>query len=190
MTRPLNGIDVPALLDTIESVRRDPAQGVVRFSVASRWDGQTRSVGQVSHYELGGKRHERSFAIAADEPQELLGSNRSANPQELLLAALNACLTVGLVANAAAMGIRIDALEVSSEGQLDLRGFLGINPAVGAGYDEVHYHVRLKSDAPADKIRVLHEHVMRTSPNFANFARGIRVVPHLHVNAGAAQLAG
>jgi uncharacterized OsmC-like protein len=173
---------VPALLETIENVRRDPTQGMVRFNVASRWDGQTRSVGPVSHYELGGRRHARSFEISADEPYELLGTNRSPNPQELLLAALNACLTVGLVANAAAMGIHIDALEVSSEGQLDLRGFLGIDAAVGAGYDEVHYHVRLQSDAPAEKIRVLHEHVMRTSPNFANFARGIRVVPQLHVN--------
>lgn len=36
MKKPLNSIDVPALLDTIENVRRDPTQGLVRFAVASR----------------------------------------------------------------------------------------------------------------------------------------------------------
>lgn len=183
MQEPLNGINVPALQDTLAAVRRDPAVGRVRFGVHTRWQGQTRSTATVSEYTLGGTAHPRNFEIAADEPPELLGSNTAPNPQELLLAALNACLTVGLVANAAARGIRIDKLEIRASGALDLRGFLGLDEHIKPGYEEVHYTVLIKTNAPAEEVLALHEHVMKTSPNFSNFASSMRVVPHLVVEA-------
>lgn len=183
MQEPLNGINVPALQDTLAAVRRDPAVGLVRFGVHTRWQGQTRSVASVSEYTLGGTAHPRIFEIAADEPPELLGTNTAPNPQELLLAALNACLTVGLVANAAARGIRIDQLEIRASGALDLRGFLGLDDNIKPGYEEVQYAVHIKTNAPAEEVQALHEHVMKTSPNFSNFASSMRVVPHLVVEA-------
>lgn len=183
MTHALNDIDVPALTRTVDAIRQDPALAQVGFAVTTRWQGQTRSMSTASAYTLGGTVHERHFEIAADEPPELLGSNTAPNPQELLLAALNACLTVGLVANAAAMGIRIDRLEVRAQGALDLRGFLGLDPKVKPGYEEVHYTVMLQTHAPAEQVQALHDHVMKTSPNFSNFASSIRVVPHLVVES-------
>lgn len=181
MTKTLNGIDVPALLETLDAVRADPAGGAVRFGVSSRWQGQTRSVATASEYTLGGTVHKRHFEISADEPNELLGQNTAPNPQELLLAALNACLTVGLVANAAARGIRIDELEIRSSGALDLRGFLGLDERIKPGYEEVRYTVRLKTNAPAAQVQALHDHVMKTSPNYSNFATPIRLVSNLVV---------
>jgi hypothetical protein len=44
---------------------------------------------------------------------------------EVLIHALAACLTASLVYHAAAKGIRIEGVESSIEGDLDLRGFLG-----------------------------------------------------------------
>lgn len=183
MQASLNGIDVPALLATLDAVRGAPETGMVRFGVNSRWAGQTRSVATASEYTLGGNVHKRHFEIVADEPAELLGTNTAPNPQELLLAALNACLMVGLVANAAARGIRIEKLEINATGELDLRGFLGLDESVKPGYETVNYTVVLKTDAPADAVQALHEHVMKTSPNFSNLASSMNVVPKLVVEA-------
>ena len=76
----------------------------------------------------------RQFTIDIDEPYELGGSNRHANPQEHLLAALNACMMVGYVAQCSLRGITLEKLEIESEGDIDLRGFLGLDPAVSPGY--------------------------------------------------------
>ena len=52
-------------------------------------------------FKIGGEQVARRFSIDIDEPLQLGGSNRFANPQEHLLAALNACMTVGYVAQCA-----------------------------------------------------------------------------------------
>lgn len=174
-----NGIDVVALQQFAKGVAEDEGQRHASFNVKTRWDGQTRSVAKVSRYSLAGVEHARDFEIVADEPNELLGQNSAPNPQELLMAALNACLTVGYVVNAAAMGITVHDLEIETDGELDLRGFLGIDASVNPGYDEVRYVVRLKADAPREKLEELHAVVTKTSVNLANFARPIRMVSTL-----------
>jgi uncharacterized OsmC-like protein len=179
----LNGIDVDALGAFAQGVQQRPESGTAAFKVSTVWQGQTKTAATVASYRLGEKTIERSFDIAADEPAELLGTNTAPNPQELLLAALNACMSVGYAANAAVMGIRLDKLEIESFGQLDLRGFLGLDAAVKPGYEEVSYTVRIRSNAPREKLDELHAIVMKTSPNFSNFASAIRMVPTLVVEA-------
>src|SRR5512147_1253692 len=91
----VNGLDVDALHGVIEEVKKDPAKGIVGFRVTSRWQGQTRSEASVESYRIGGQEVKRQFKIAIDEPLELLGENTAPNPQELLMTAFNACITVG-----------------------------------------------------------------------------------------------
>jgi hypothetical protein len=76
------------------------------------------------------------------------------------------------------MGIKLEKLEIETEGQLDLRGFLGLDSTVKPGYEEVHYTVLVKSSAPLDKLEELHQWIMKTSPNFSNFATSIRMIPN------------
>lgn len=181
MSNNLNGIDVAALQQFAQSVAESPAVGEARFNVKTKWEHQTRTVATVSHYSLSGEKHQRHFEIAADEPAELLGANTAPNPQELLMAALNACLSVGYVANAAAMGIKINSLEIETDGKLDLRGFLGLDESINPGYDEVSYVVRIDTDAAQERVEELHKVVTKTSVNLANFSKAIRMVPKLEV---------
>ena len=116
----VNGLDVDALRGVIEEVKKDPAKGMVGFSVTSRWQGQTRSQATVESYRIGGEEVKRQFKINVDEPLELLGENTAPNPQELLMTALNACITVGYVAGAAVKGITLEKVEIETTGQLDL----------------------------------------------------------------------
>src|SRR5271168_2612217 len=97
----VNGINVDDLFALIEGVRNDPAKGKTQWRVATTWQGQTQSRAEVEGFDIGGNEVPRRFTIDIDEPCELGGSNRFANPQEHLIAALNACIMVGYVAQCA-----------------------------------------------------------------------------------------
>lgn len=177
----VNGIDVPALRQVMQDIGRDPRAGMVEFRVRSRWRGQTRSETVVDGYTLGGTPIARRFAVTADEPHELLGENTAPNPQELLMTALNACVMVGYVVGAATRGITLETLEIETHGTLDLRGFLGIDGTVPPGYETVHYTVRIKGDGTPEQFREIHDAVVRTSPNYFNVSRPVRIEARLEV---------
>src|SRR5260370_23571150 len=139
----VNGINLDDLFALIDSAKRGDAQAKTNWRLTTTWQGQTRSRAQVEGFEIGGERVPRRFSIDIDEPCELGGTNRFANPQEHLLAALNACMTVGYVAQCAVRGITVESLEIETDGEIDLRGFLGIDPAVPAGYGKPSYVARI-----------------------------------------------
>ena len=95
-----NGLDLAALGAVVDAIESDPSQALVGFDVTTRWTGQTRSETTVEGYTMAGERITRTHKIVADEPCELLGGDSAPNPQELLMAAFNACITVGYVAGA------------------------------------------------------------------------------------------
>ena len=171
----INGLDLESLGKLVDEIKKDAAKGFARFKVASSWKGQTRSEARVESYVMNGQEIPRRFSIAADEPPELLGQNTAPNPQELLMAAFNACIMVGYVATAAVMGIRLDSVEIETEGELDLRGFLGIDESVKPGYDSIQYTVRIKGDGSREQFEAVHQNVLKTSPNYFNIARPVTV---------------
>src|SRR5436190_18219235 len=162
----VNGINVDDLFGLIEGVRRDPAKGKTNWRVTTAWQGQARSRAEIESFEIGGEKVPRRFSIDIDEPLQLGGSNRFANPQEHLIAALNACMTVGYAAQCAVRGITLESLEIETGGEIDLRGFLGIDPAVPQGYESLIYVVRIKGSGTKEEFAQIHEAVMATSPNF------------------------
>ena len=174
-TKRVNGIDVNYLMDTIDAVAADPAKGMVSFRVASAWKGQTKSEHAVKSYTLGGAMIARSFKVACDEPVELCGENTAANPQELLMSALNACMMVGYVAGCAVRGITLEALSIETSGELDLRGFLGIDEEVKPGYEAMQVKVTIKGNGTEAQFQEIHRTVLKTSPNYFNVSRPIPV---------------
>jgi uncharacterized OsmC-like protein len=177
----VNGIDTDAVHALIEDVESDPAKGMTHWRVASAWQGGTHSRAQVDGFAMGGANVSRRFSIDIDEPLELGGGNAFANPQEYLLAALNACMIVGYTALCALQGITLEKLEITTEGDIDLRGFFGLDPSVAAGYRELRSRVVIKGDGTDEQFRKIHEMVMATSPNFYNLTRAVAVQPALTV---------
>jgi uncharacterized OsmC-like protein len=177
----VNGLDLDALGDAMREIEADPAKGKVGFQVKSAWMGQTRSRATVDSYMMGGEKICRRFAIDIDEPLELLGENSAPNPQEMLMAAFNACIMVGYVAGAAVNGIRLESVEIETSGELDLRGFLGLDASVPPGYERISYVVRIKGDGTPKQFREIHETVMRTSPNYFNISRPVSIDAKLEV---------
>ena len=178
----VNGLDLDALNAVVGEIQQDASKALVRFAVSTRWTGQTGTRTSVKGYELAGEHIAREFEIVADEPVELLGRNTAPNPQELLMAAVNACMSVGYVAGAALRGIRLDKLEIETTGQLDLRGFLGLDDTVPPGYEAIDYVVRIAGDGTPEQFEEIHRTVMQTSPNYFNLARPIAMNGRLQLD--------
>jgi uncharacterized OsmC-like protein len=177
----VNGLNVDDPMGLIDGISADPASGDTVWSVSTAWQDQTHSRSEVSNFMIGGSKVPRRFTINIDEPNELGGGNAFANPQEHLIAALNACMTVGYVAQCSVRGINIESLEIITEGDIDLRGFLGIDPDVPNGYENLRYTVRIKGDATPAQFAEVHDVVMATSPNFHNIATAVELRPTLIV---------
>lgn len=175
----LNGIDTGALQDLVDQVKADPAKGIARFTVSSAWKGGARTDTRVDFWELGGQKLAKDFTISIDEPPQLLGSNQFANPQEYLMAAMNACIMATYVAACSVNGIELESLELETTGRLDLRGFLAIDAKVKPGYESIDFTVRIKGDGTPQQFQQIHEFVQKTSPNFYNMANAIKLNPTL-----------
>jgi uncharacterized OsmC-like protein len=80
-------------------------------------------------------------------------------------AALNG-LTTSHIYHAAAQGIKIDEVESTLSGDLDLQGFLGMSEKVRNGYEKIRVNFKVKSDAPSEKIRELLDLAQKRSPVF------------------------
>jgi len=128
---------------------------------------------RVEPLRIGGKTVERPFTVDIDEPTELGGGNAYPNPQEHLIAALNACMMVGYVVLCALHGIALKKLEIQTQGDIDLRGFFGLDDSIPAGYRSLTYTVRIKGDASEEQFTKIHEMVMATSPNYYNITRSV-----------------
>jgi uncharacterized OsmC-like protein len=86
------------------------------------------------------------FILANDEPDVLLGKDNAPNPAEYVLHALAGCLTTSIVYHAAARGYELKKVQTTLEGDLDLRGFLGIDPLVRKGYENIKVIIDIDGD--------------------------------------------
>lgn len=174
----LNGVQVDELAKTIDAIKANPDLAKFRFRARNRWmdGGHNRSTVK-DFYGAGQEDATRTkpFVMDADEPSVLLGKDMGANPVEYVLHALAACLTTSMVYHAAARGIRIDALESTLEGDIDILGFLGLSPSVRKGYQGIRVTMRVTSDAPPEKLAALSQF----SPVYDTISNPVPVTVHV-----------
>jgi len=174
----VNGVDVEKLFETVQNMKAMPGLADFKFRLQNRWlqCGHNRSTVQ-NVYGAGQEQPPRAtpFTVDADEPQLLLGTDKAPNPVEYLLHALAACVTSSIVYHAAARGIRIQSIESRLEGDIDLRGFLGIDDSVPRGYKEIRMKFKIKADAPQEKLEEICRLGPRYSPVFDTVTRAVKV---------------
>ncbi len=167
----LNDVNVEKLTSLLETLKARPqdAEPFNRWNARVKWLGGFRTA-----IQAGG------HTIRSDEPEDLAGTATGPNPAQLLLSATAACLAVGYAANATERGIKIDELEINAEGQLDnILYFFGLSNEGHSGYRDVKFDVYLKSDAPAEALKELHEYTLRTSPICNSVARRVNLTAKL-----------
>jgi uncharacterized OsmC-like protein len=150
MPQPRNGIDTPTLLTTINAVGAQPELAKFQFRATNRWQTGTHSRTRIHSFSGAGgeQEHIKEYTYDADHPQVLVGRDQAPTPVEFLLHALTACLTAGIGNIAAARGVTLTEVESRIEGDIDLRGILGLSDAVRNGYQQIRVNFTIKGDAP------------------------------------------
>ena len=80
---------------------------------------------------------------------------------DVLLASLAACQEITLRMVAAAMGITLEAVEVTVEGEMDFRGTMGIDADTPVGFQRIRTSVKVSADAPEDRLERLFQRAER-----------------------------
>lgn len=151
----INGVNTEQMGTTVQAVQKDPTLAVFRFRASNIWIKGSHNRSTIkSFYGAGAEDTVRTkpFVVDAAKPPILLGEDQAPSPAEYVLHALAACLTTSLVYHAAARGIRIESVESQLEGDLDLRGFLGLSEDVRKGFQEIRVKFMVKSDATKEQL--------------------------------------
>ena len=173
----VNGVAVDGLFRTIEAVKVTPSIAKFNFRIQNQWETGSRNCSTVATFGGANQElsHPKPFMLQADEPAILLGNDTAANPVEYLLHALASCLTTSMVCHAAARGIQIEEVESSFEGDIDLHGFLDLDPNVRKGFQRIQVRFKIKADAPDAQLQEIVQLGTGHSPVFDSLTNGVPV---------------
>ncbi len=163
----LNGVNVDQLMGTIAAVKENADIAQFKFRANTRWIRGGHCQTEIQGF-YGAMQEDQSrtkpFVLVGDEPAVLLGEDHGPNAVEAVLHALTSCLSVGIVYNAAALGIEVDALNFDVEGDLNLHAFLGLSEEKRAGYENIRVRINANTRASDEDFANLMNHVLKTSP--------------------------
>lgn len=156
------------ILAAIDATRRavesEPARAVVRVrSEAQLGEGAEVAVRSGAH------------AFTVDEPVSMGGGGAGPNPVQLVLSALASCQAITYRYWSEQLGIRIDGLIVRVEGDVDVRGFLGLAAGVPAGATSVRCVVTIDGPEPPERYEELAEAVDAHCPVLDVFTHTVPV---------------
>lgn len=146
-----------ALRDIVNATATAVAADVSNAAAVFRAAGSGDS-GVATNIRIG--RHETLI----DEPPALGGTDAAPNPVETALAGLLSCQVVTYRFWAAKLDIPLDEVQVDTEGDLDVRGFFGLEDGVRPGFGEVRVKVKLTGPASPEQYRELQAAVDQHCP--------------------------
>jgi uncharacterized OsmC-like protein len=163
----MNGLNVQGVFTTIDAVKSDTGLAKFQFRAKNRWidGGENRST--IRDFFGAGREDDSrktSFEFINGEPPVLLGNNEGANPVEFLLHALAGCVTTTFILHATARGIEIDELATEMEGDLDVRGLLGLDDTVSPGYEQIRIRLKVRANCSEKELEDLLDYTQQHSP--------------------------
>lgn len=173
-----NGVDTQQMYGTLDAIKAEPTLGAFQFRASNQWIDGAHNRTTIQRFYGAGKEdtsREEPFVLDAGEPGILLGTDTGANPAEALLHALAACLTTSLVYVAAARKVRLTYVESTLEGNMDVRGALGISDEVRNGFTDIRVTFTVKGDAPEPKLREVVARAQQRSAVYDIVTNGVPV---------------
>jgi len=185
----VNGIDVEKLQDGMSKFRQQPDLARFRFRAHNQWVKGAQCKTTINDFHGLGQEmsHKKSFTLSADEPQVLVGTDEAPNATEALLYALTSCVLTSGIYHAALMGVKVESLEVHAEGEIDVRGFLGLAKDVRNGFESIKLTFRIRGDAPEAKLLRICEIAQERSPVFDVVTHGVPVTADVQVETPVAR---
>jgi uncharacterized OsmC-like protein len=173
-----NGVDTEVMFGTLDAITAQTELGRFQFRASNRWLGGSHNRSTIKGFYGAGQEdasRTEAFTVDAGEPPILLGANEAPNPAEYLLHALAACLTTSLVYVAAARGVPLTEVESTLEGNMDVRGCLGLDDDYRNGFEQIRVSFRVKGDAPEEKLREVVDRAQLRSAVFDMVTNGVPV---------------
>ncbi|HEY8519301.1 MAG TPA: OsmC family protein [Gammaproteobacteria bacterium] len=152
-----NGVNVQALLEAREALKKAPEAAKFTWRATCKWINGTHSRTSISGFHGLGQeqKHRTEFTFDADHPEVFASEDLGATPVELVLAGLASCLTAGVAAVAQNRGIQLRSVEARLEGNMDIRGILGVDSDVRNGYEDIKVTFDIDADASQKDIEAL-----------------------------------
>ena len=134
----LNGVDTVTLFATLDAVKAARSRASSSSAPTTSGSAVPTTGAPSTGTSVSARNASRTsdFVFDADHPAVLVGRDNGPTPVEFVLHALAACLTAGLANIAAARGVRLTEVRSTVEGDIDLNGILGLDPAVRNGYQQ------------------------------------------------------
>lgn len=176
MTDPVvrNGVNVTVMMETIKAIKAEPEIAKFNFRLKNKWIGGDKNRSTMKEFTGAMREHRvdaRPFVYDNGEHPVLLGGDKAPNPVEWLLHALVGCMTTTTAYHCAVRGIYLSSIDSSIDGDIDLRGFLGLSDKVRKGYSEIRVNMRVGTSAPIEVI----EAITRMSPVYDVVSRSVPV---------------
>jgi uncharacterized OsmC-like protein len=131
-----------------EQYRREPSSSRITL----RATGSETSTPMACSVDLG------RAIYNAEAHKGVGGAGTGACSGDLLLGALAACAQITCQMVAAAMGVPVERVEVTVEGDLDLRGTLGISKEVPVGFESIRVNFDIRAPkATEEQLQSLRE---------------------------------
>jgi len=176
----INKVNTQMLKTMYESIKNNPsAMTTATFYVKSNWNGGFGVTSSSKNFSLGGRTMERNaeYKMDYDFPIQFSGEGRGPTVCEVCMGSLAACLTQTIVVHATSRGILIDSINVDVEGDVNLRGFTGIDSSVRPGAQQFRVNLNINSNtASKEQIDELYEIGKKFSPAFDTLTNGTSVV--------------
>jgi uncharacterized OsmC-like protein len=151
-----------------DAYRLDPAQA--RITLTAK--GNANETPIACSVDLGHAIYEAQAHVGVG------GAGTAACSGDLLLGALAACAQLTCQMVATAMGLEVRSIETTVEGDLDLRGTLGLDREVGAGFSALR--LRFAVDAPGASEEEL-DALLRKTERYCTVAQTLMSPPPLAV---------
>jgi uncharacterized OsmC-like protein len=152
-----NGINLQALVDARVALTDQPELAQFTWRASCTWQNGTHSYSTIETFGgLGGEQsHHTEFGYDIDHPECFASEDHGPTPVELVLVGLAGCLTAGIASVAQMRDIQLRSVTATLEGDMDLAGVMGLDPAVRNGFGSVAVHFKVDADATQEDIEAL-----------------------------------
>jgi uncharacterized OsmC-like protein len=152
-----NGVNVEFLLTARDMLTAQPEGAQFKWRVTNTWVKGTHSRTTVNgFFGLGAEQsHHKDFQFDGDHPELFSSEDVGPTPVEMLLVSLASCLTAGVAAVAQNREIQLRSVAATLEGDMDVRGILGVDPEVRNGFSRIKVTYKVDADASKDDIKAL-----------------------------------
>lgn len=154
----INGFNTEGILNTVTAIQGNPDIAKFEFRATNKWISGAHNRSAIQGFYGACQEdtsREKPFVYDVDEPPVLLGNNKGANPGEVLLHGLLSCMTTAMVLLAAGKGIEVAAVSSTIEGDVDVKGFLGIDPTVPKEFSQIRVKFNVEGVSDEEKESLL-----------------------------------